>query len=62
MTPEKNITWKKRKGEQFHPTFNIKAVGNNIKWGRVEGDGNYGEDNQDFKSMGVVKDFKLQGT
>ena len=38
------ITWKKGKRKQG---YNIKAVGKNVKWGRGEGDGNFGEENQD---------------
>ena len=33
----KNITCKKGKWEQYDLPFNIKAVGNIIKWGREEG-------------------------
>ena len=31
------------KGKQCHPSFDIKAVGKNIEWGRGEGDGHFGE-------------------
>ena len=49
MAVEKNITWhgKKVEGEQIHLPYNIKAVGKNIKRGTVEGNGNFGEENQD---------------
>jgi len=29
--------------------YTIRTVGKNIKWGRGEGDGNFEEENQDFK-------------
>ena len=32
--------------------FNIDAVGKKIKWGRGEGDGNFGEENKDHKKWG----------
>ena len=35
--------------KQYHLPYNINAVGKNIKWGRGEGVGNYGEENQKFK-------------
>ena len=31
---DKNITWKKGKGKQFHLPYNNKAFGKNINWGR----------------------------
>ena len=30
-------------GKQYHLPFNIKGVGKNIKWGKGEGDGNFGK-------------------
>ena len=33
MAVEKNITWKGEKGEQYHLSYIIKAVGKNIKCG-----------------------------
>ena len=33
MAEVKNATWKKGKGKQYHPPYNIEAVGKNIKWG-----------------------------
>ena len=59
---EKNITWKKGKEKQYHLPYNIKAVEKNIKWLREEGDGNFGEENRDFKNMGVGENIKLYGT
>ena len=49
MAVGKNIMWKKGKGKQYYPPYNIKAVGKNIKWGKGEGDGNLGEGNHDLK-------------
>ena len=44
MAVEKNITWKKGKGEAIdHLSHNIEDIGKNIKWGRREEDGNLGE-------------------
>ena len=40
---------KKRKGKQYHLSYNIWAFGKNIKWEKREGDGNFGEENQDLK-------------
>ena len=34
------------------------SVGKNIKWGKKEGDGNFGEENQDFKK-GMGNNIKL---
>ena len=56
MAVGKNITWKK--GKQYHVPYNIEAVGKNLKFGRGEGDGNFGEENQDFFKMGVGKNIK----
>ena len=39
-----------KKGKQYHLFYNIKAVGKKIKWGRGEGEGNFMEENQDFKN------------
>ena len=36
-------------GKQYH--LLIVAFGNNIKWGKEEGDGNFGEGNQDLKKV-----------
>ena len=52
MALGKNITLKKGKEEQYHLPYNIKAVRKNIKWGREEGDGNFEEENPDFKIWG----------
>ena len=49
--------WKKGKGESS--PFNIEAVGKNIKWGRGEGDGNFGEEKRDLNKMGAGKNIKL---
>ena len=42
--------WKK--GEQYHLSYNIKAVVKNIKWGRGEVDKIFVEDDPDFKNGG----------
>ena len=34
---------KKGNGKQYHPLYNIKAVGKNIKWAKGEGDGIFGK-------------------
>ena len=34
---------KKENGNQYYHPFKIKAVGKNIRWGRGEGDGNFGK-------------------
>ena len=47
-----NLTWKNGKGKQYHLPYNFKAAGKNIKWGKGGGDGNFGEENQDFKNWG----------
>ena len=44
---EKNIPRKKRERKQYHLSYNIQAVGKNIK---CEGDENLGEANQDLKN------------
>ena len=36
----------------YHLVYNIKAVGKNIKRGRGEGEGNFGEENQDLENGG----------
>ena len=59
MTVGKNITYNKGKVKARSSALNIMAVGRNIKWGRGEGDGNFEEENQDFKTMGVGKNIKL---
>ena len=47
MALGKNIVrGKKGKGKQYHLPFTIEAVGKNIKLGRGEVDGNFGEQNQ----------------
>ena len=48
----KNITWIKGKGKQYHLLYDIEAVGKNIKLGKVEGDGNFGEENRDLNKIG----------
>ena len=55
MVVEKNITWKKGRGEQYHLPHNIKAVGKNIKKGTEEEDENVWEENQDIKKWGWGK-------
>ena len=57
MALGKNITWKK--GKQHHLPYDIKAVGKNIKCGRGEESVNFGEENKDFKNMGVRKNIML---
>ena len=57
MAVGKNITLKN--GKQCHLPFNIEAVGKNIKWGRGKEDGNFGEENQDKKNIGMGKNIKL---
>ena len=47
---------KKGKRKQYHLPYNIKAVGKNFKWGRGEGNGNFG------KKMEMWKNIKLLGT
>ena len=38
MTVGKDITWKKREnGSKYHFSYNIKALGKNIRWGRGKG-------------------------
>ena len=39
--------------------FHINAVGKNIKWGKREGDGGFGEENQDLKKIRVGKNIKF---
>ena len=34
---------------EINLSYNFKAVGKNIKWGRGEGDANLGAENQDLK-------------
>ena len=46
------LRWEKGNGKQYHLPFNIEAIGKNIKWGKVEGEGNFGEEYQDFKKWG----------
>ena len=48
--------------KQYHLSYNNKAVGKNIKWGRGEGDGNFGEENVDFKTWGWGILSSLKGT
>ena len=43
MAVGNNITWKKGKWEAILLSYNIAAVGRNIKCGRGEEDGNFGE-------------------
>ena len=45
MTVGKNITEKKREKGSYQLSFNIEAVGKNIKWEEGEGDGNFEEEN-----------------
>ena len=52
----KNIIRKKRKGKQYHPPYNIKALGKNTKRGK--GDGNFRDENQD-KNHGVWEEYQL---
>ena len=37
----------------YHLFFIFMAVGKNIKWGKREADGNYGEENKDLKKLGL---------
>ena len=41
----KNKTYER--GKQYNLLYNIDAIGKNIKWGKGEGDGNFGEENKD---------------
>ena len=52
MAVGKNITWRKRESGSniiFQVPYNMEAVGKNVKCGRVEEDGKFGEENQDLK-------------
>ena len=40
---------KMERGSNIYLPYNIEAVGENIKWGRGDEDGNFGEENQDLK-------------
>ena len=51
---------KKRKGKQYHLSYNIKAVCKNIKWERGEGDEHFEKDNIDFKN-GVGEEYQVEG-
>ena len=44
---------KKGRVKLYHFSYNIKAVGKNIKLGRGEGDGIFGEENKDLKLKGL---------
>ena len=46
MAVRKNKTWKKTKKKQYHVPYNINVVGENFKCGKVQGDGDFGEENQ----------------
>ena len=47
------MSGKKGKAEEvYHLVYNIKAVEKNIQWGRGEGKGNFGEENQDLENGG----------
>ena len=50
---------RKGRGKQFHISHYIEALGKNIKRGKGEGHGNFGEENQDLKIMWVGKNVKL---
>ena len=43
--------YKKGQGKQYHLSYNIEAVGKNIKWLKGVGDGHFWEENQDFKKQ-----------
>ena len=58
---DKNITRKKGLGKQYHISYNIKAVGKNIKWGRGKGDGTFGEDLTKILKMGVGEEYQVIG-
>ena len=49
MAVGKNITSKKGKEKQYHLPYIIEAVWKNIEWGKGEGDGYFGEENQGLK-------------
>ena len=49
---------KKEKGKQYHLPYYIEIAWKNIKWGKGNGEGNFGEENQDLKNE-VVKNIKL---
>ena len=56
----KNITRRKIKAKQHHLPFNVEAVWKNIKWGRKEGEANFGEENQDLINEGG-EDYQVVG-
>ena len=53
---------KKGKGKQYHLPYNIEDVEKNIKWLKEKEDGNFGAENQDFKTWGWDVDVQsVQG-
>ena len=48
-----------KKGKQYLRPYNKKAVRKNFKGGRGEGNGNFTEENQDFKKLAVEKNIEL---
>ena len=48
-------------GMQYHLSYNIEAVGKNIKYGRGERNGNFGEENQALKRRGG-EEYQVVGT
>ena len=57
MASGKNITLKKDNGKQYNLPYHIKFVGENIKWGRVRWDGNFGREKK--LKIGLGKNIKL---
>ena len=52
---------KKGKGKQYYLSYDIEAVGKNIKLGKGEGDGNFGGENQDVKKFRVGEEYQVVG-
>ena len=57
---EYNVKKKQEKGKQYHLSYNIWAVGNNIKWGRGNGVGNLGKKSR-FYENGGGEEYQVVG-
>ena len=51
---------KKGKGKECHLPYIVEAV-RNIKWGKGEWDGNFGEENQDLKKNRGREEYQVVG-
>ena len=59
MAVGKNITRKTERGNQNHFPIILRLLGRISSGGRGEGNGNFGEENQDIEKLGVGKNIKL---